>query len=279
MLTIMLVSFTSSFAQIKNQETVSEKIFGNCGMCKKTIEKAGNLKNIAAVEWDKETKMATISYDAKKTKKDEILKRIALVGYDNNSFLAPDEAYLSLPNCCQYERVNKTSSTEKPKMKMEMKGKMKKKMKASENTKPLSEVYASYFELKDALVASDVKSTSEKANNLLVSIEKVDMKTLDMNVHMVWMKVLKPLKDEAKALITSKNIEDQRVQFIDLSENMFKLMKSDTLVTPVYYQHCPMANNGKGANWLSKENEVKNPYYGSKMLSCGKTIETITNKN
>ena len=45
--------------------------------------------------------------------------------------------------------------------------------------------------------------------------------------------------------------------------------------TPVYYQFCPMANDGKGANWLSKENAVKNPYYGSMMLSCGKTVETI----
>ena len=69
--TIMLVSFTSSIAQIKNQETVSEKIFGNCGMCEKNIEKAGNLKNVASVDWDKETKMATISFDAKKTNKDE----------------------------------------------------------------------------------------------------------------------------------------------------------------------------------------------------------------
>ena len=36
-----------------------------------------------------------------------------------------------------------------------------------------------------------------------------------------------------------------------------------------------MANNGKGANWLSKENKVQNPYYGSVMLTCGKVVETI----
>jgi hypothetical protein len=45
--------------------------------------------------------------------------------------------------------------------------------------------------------------------------------------------------------------------------------------TPTYYQFCPMAKDGKGANWLSKENAVKNPYYGTMMLSCGKVIETI----
>jgi hypothetical protein len=36
-----------------------------------------------------------------------------------------------------------------------------------------------------------------------------------------------------------------------------------------------MYNDGKGANWLSKESAIKNPYYGSQMLSCGKTVETI----
>lgn len=53
------------------------------------------------------------------------------------------------------------------------------------------------------------------------------------------------------------------------------LIKVSKQETPIYYQFCPMANNGKGANWLSKENVVKNPYYGSMMLSCGKVTETI----
>jgi hypothetical protein len=60
-----------------------------------------------------------------------------------------------------------------------------------------------------------------------------------------------------------------------LSKNMYTLMKASNLEKPVYYQHCPMYNDGNGANWISKENVVKNPYYGSQMLSCGKVVETI----
>jgi hypothetical protein len=60
-----------------------------------------------------------------------------------------------------------------------------------------------------------------------------------------------------------------------LSENMYALIKVSKTETPTYYQFCPMANDGKGANWLSKENAVKNPYYGSQMLTCGKVVETI----
>jgi hypothetical protein len=246
MLTVMLVSFNLSNAQIKNENTDSEKISGNCGMCKKTI---------------------------KKTNKDEILKRIALAGYDSESFLAPDEAYNNLPGCCQYNRENKTATIMKPEMKMEMKEKMK--MKSSESAKPLALIYNTYFKLKDALVASDSKVVSEKANDLLASIEKVDMKSLKMDVHMVWMKNLKPIKEEVKIIVSAKNIEQQREQFIGLSDNMYKVMKIEKSETPIYHQHCPMANDGKGANWLSKEEKVKKPYYGSKMLSCGKIVETI----
>jgi hypothetical protein len=62
----VLLSFTACNAQIKNAKTESVKIYGNCGMCETTIEKAGNLKKTAEVDWNKDTKMATITYDAKK---------------------------------------------------------------------------------------------------------------------------------------------------------------------------------------------------------------------
>ncbi|MCB6062692.1 heavy-metal-associated domain-containing protein, partial [Flavobacterium psychrophilum] len=86
----VLLSFTSCNAQIKNAKTETVKVYGNCDMCEKTIEKAGNLKKIAKVDWNLDTKMATITYDSKVTNQDAILKRIALSGYDSDKFLAPD---------------------------------------------------------------------------------------------------------------------------------------------------------------------------------------------
>ena len=76
-------------------------------MCESTIEKAGNMKEVSMVDWNKDTKTATISYDSLKTTKDEILKKIALAGYDNESFLAPDDIYSNLAGCCQYNRAEK----------------------------------------------------------------------------------------------------------------------------------------------------------------------------
>lgn len=43
----------------------------------------------------------------------------------------------------------------------------------------------------------------------------------------------------------------------------------------LYLQHCPMANNAKGASWLSAEQEIRNPYFGAAMLRCGEIIEVI----
>ena len=86
--TILLFSFSSCNAQIKNTKTESVKIYGNCEMCEKTIETAGSVKKIANVDWNKDTKMATITYDSTKTNQDEILKRIAwLVMIATNSSL------------------------------------------------------------------------------------------------------------------------------------------------------------------------------------------------
>lgn len=101
---ILLLSSVAVNAQIKNAKTETVKIFGNCGMCKKTIEKAGNLKNVAQVNWDKETKIAAITYDATLTNQEEILKRIALAGYDSEKHSAPETSYSGLPGCCQYDR-------------------------------------------------------------------------------------------------------------------------------------------------------------------------------
>ena len=105
----ILLSFTSCDAQIKNAKVETIKIYGNCDMCKKVIEKAGNFKKVAKVDWNADTKMATVTYDTKKTNQDAILKRIALSGYDSDKFLAPDNAYNNLPGCCHYDRVAKVA--------------------------------------------------------------------------------------------------------------------------------------------------------------------------
>lgn len=275
MVSIMALSMTSAFGQIKNATTETVKIYGNCGMCEKTIENAGTSKKVASVDWDKETKMATLTYDAKQTSKDEILKKIALAGYDSDSFLAPDDVYNKLHGCCQYDREAKIPVEDNVTAMDHSMHKSTSQVEKATDLSPLEVVYKIYFNVKDALVQTDVTTTSAKAKQLKVALGEVKMGELQQDVHLVWMKVMKDLKSDTDKIAIATNIEKQRASFITLSENIYQLMKVSKTEEPIYFQHCPMANDGKGANWLSKENQVKNPYYGSKMMSCGKTIETI----
>lgn len=275
---IVLILFPLCNAQTKNQKTETVKIYGNCEICESTIEKAGNLKNQSIVDWNKETKFATISYDSLKTSKEEILKRIALAGYDSDTFLAPNDTYSNLPSCCQYERIKQTNTKmEEPKMEMTTidHSMHSNKMDEMQDPNPLSEVYDSYFAVKDALVRTDGASASTSSKTLFTEINNVKMDKLSMDVHMAWMKVFENLKEDAEHIADIKDIGRQRDHFISLSKNIYEVMKISKQETPTYYQFCPMANDGKGANWLSKENAIKNPYYGSQMLNCGNTVETI----
>jgi copper chaperone CopZ len=106
-LIVFLVYGSLCLAQIKNTKTEVAKIYGSCFMCKTKIEAAGNRKGIAEVEWNLQTLMARITFDAKKTNSSAILKRIAMAGFDNDKFTAPDAAYEKLDKCCHYERIAK----------------------------------------------------------------------------------------------------------------------------------------------------------------------------
>ena len=84
----MIFSFTVSYAKIKNPKTESYKVYGNCSMCKKTIETTVKQNKDALGIWNSKTQMLILTYDSTKTNSDEILKRIANVGYDNDKYLA-----------------------------------------------------------------------------------------------------------------------------------------------------------------------------------------------
>lgn len=279
MLSIASTSLTICEAQVKNAKTENVKIYGNCGMCETTIEKAGNLKKVAKVEWNKDTKMATIVYDAQKTNQDEILKRIALAGYDSDKFLAPDDVYSKLNGCCQYDRKVKTvAQLETAKTEIKEDHSTHNHSETTETMQDVSQlktVFENYFAVKDALVKTDGNTASSKAKELFTAINSVKMDKLATEEHTVWMKVMKDLAFDAEHIADTKDVSHQRDHFITLSKNMYELTKVSKPETPTYYQFCPMANGGKGANWLSKENVVKNPYYGSQMLTCGKVVETI----
>lgn len=262
-------------AQIKNQKTVTAKVKGNCGMCKKTIENAGNEKNISSVVWNADSETATINFDPNKTNEEAILKKIAQAGYDNESFRAPDDVYAKLHECCLYERDHQTPATKPTENHSNHSDHQASQSSDNQGANELNSLFGHYLALKDALVASNGKQATQHAEMLAKAIQAVDMKKLADKEHQLWMKVYKQLEQQASSISKDKSIDNQRKSFIQLSENMYALSKVANYGKTLYWQHCPMANQNKGANWLSTEENIKNPYYGSKMLTCGSVVEKI----
>ena len=89
---------------VKGIATSTFKVWGNCDMCKETIEGALKTEGISTSDWSPETKIMKVSYDTTKISLNQIQKNIASAGYDNEKYKGDDKAYSELPECCQYER-------------------------------------------------------------------------------------------------------------------------------------------------------------------------------
>ena len=139
----------------------------------------------------------------------------------------------------------------------------------------LKTVFENYIELKDALVNDDVSTAQKTASHIASDLEKVDMKLLtDSKSHNLWMPLLKDLNSSSNEIAKSSDIKIQRAHFITLSNSITKSVAIYGVNKKVYKQFCPMANNDKGAFWLSTEENIRNPYFGEMMLKCG-TVEAI----
>ncbi len=129
----------------------------------------------------------------------------------------------------------------------------------------LSQLLTSYYNIKDALVADDATSASAGAEEFVKSANGIDYKViLEGNIS--------ALVKDAGLIAEAKNIDQQRKIFANFSTNMFALAKGVKLTSqPIYEAYCPM----KKAYWLSSGTTIKNPYFGSAMLTCGSVKETL----
>ena len=120
-------------------------------------------------------------------------------------------------------------------------------------------VFQNYQQIRVALVNSNPDEVNLAAGNLAESFagEREEMKSM------------------ALAMADTKDIEKQRELFSQFTEKVEPLFKESISEGAIYKQFCPMAFEGKGGYWISNVEEIRNPYYGEKMLKCGKVTETI----
>ena len=92
-------------ATVATAQTAQFQVWGNCGMCKKTIEKAAKgVDGVASTDWTVDTHQFTVAFDPAKTSTEKVHQAIAAAGYDTDAVRGDDAAYKKLHGCCQYER-------------------------------------------------------------------------------------------------------------------------------------------------------------------------------
>ena len=122
-----------------------------------------------------------------------------------------------------------------------------------------------YYQVKDALVNGKADLAASKAAEFSKTATALDDKTLPQDNRSALLK-------SAGDISATNDIKKQRQYFAGFSEQMFALAQNVALSSrPIYKAYCPM----KKAAWLSSEAAIRNPYYGSVMLTCGKVVETI----
>lgn len=141
--------------------------------------------------------------------------------------------------------------------------------------KQLTVFLQSYLPIKEGLVKTDAKATQSSINPAQSSLAKVDMKLLESKAHAVWMDLYRPIQISLDKIAQTTDVEVQRKHFEILSDNLIQAIEYFGVVeNTVYRQYCPMAFGDQGAYWLSSEKEIRNPYFGNQMLSCGEVKDT-----
>ena len=134
----------------------------------------------------------------------------------------------------------------------------------------IKEIVSNYLKLKNAFTKDDSKNAAVAANAIVAKLAALNANSLPPTQKKVFTDVADDAKEHAEHIAANAGkIEHQREHFAMLSKDMNDLIKTFDAGQKLYQDFCPMYNDGKGATWISEITEIKNPYYGSKMLTCG----------
>lgn len=134
----------------------------------------------------------------------------------------------------------------------------------------IAPIVTDYLSLKNALASDNDKAAANAGKQLFITLKNVDMKTIPANKHKEYMDIAENAKENAEHIgDNAGKIDHQREHLASLSKDVSDLIALFGTTQKLYQDYCPMYNDGKGAIWISEAKTIKNPYYGSKMLTCG----------
>lgn len=129
------------------------------------------------------------------------------------------------------------------------------------NDDAVASVYQHYMHIKTALVNTNSEEASNGGEMMVEALEASEAGDQAVN--------------SARIIAENSDINEQRTAFLDLSASVEGMLEEALVSGEIYKQFCPMAFGGSGGSWLSGSEEIRNPYYGDKMLKCGRVEQTI----
>lgn len=137
--------------------------------------------------------------------------------------------------------------------------------------KSVDQITSAYIGVKNALVGSNATLAKSRAKELLAALA-IPPTGLTAAQQKLAGSYSDKLKADSRGISQATDIEQQRKYFETLSANMYSLLSGLQMNgTTLYQQYCPM----KKAAWLSESEDIRNPYYGDKMLECGTVKATL----
>ncbi len=144
------------------------------------------------------------------------------------------------------------------------------------STSPVSGIVADYLQMKNAFAKDNDKEAAAAGNDMVKSFTAFDESGLTADKKKTFDDIRDDAKEHAEHIgMNAGNIKHQREHFDLLSNDMYDLVKTFGAGQTLYVDHCPMYNNNKGATWLSETKEIKNPYLGKEMDTCGSVKEEL----
>lgn len=140
----------------------------------------------------------------------------------------------------------------------------------------VKEIVDHYLHVKNALTNDNATEAANGSKAMEAALGKIDKSILTAEQKATYDKIEERLIALSELIAKSGNdIKLQREQFVLMSESVYELVKHFGAGRPLYHDYCPMARDDQGAMWISEVKEIKNPYFGDQMLSCGSVEEVI----
>lgn len=183
-------------------------------------------------------------------------------------------AFLSLTamSCKDAKKENAPDSTMHSEMNHDKMDKSNDMMDSNTQNSDAQKVLTDYMALKDALVNDDNAKAKNLGNALAKSLKSFDASSFSSNEKSELKDIMEDAIEHAEH-ISESDIKHQREHFKVLSKDVTDMLAITGTQVKLYEQFCPMYDGGTA--WLSTKEEVRNPYYGSKMLKCGKVQREI----